>query len=99
MAEPEHSKIIAQAAKEVLAPLGFRRSGRSRLWLADHGYWLGVVEFQPSGFSKGSYLNVAAHWLWRPPPHVMTFDYFHPDQTRPYIDFVDAAQFTPLAVE
>jgi len=24
-----------------------------------------VVEFQPSGFSKGSYLNVAAHWLWQ----------------------------------
>jgi hypothetical protein len=99
MVEPEHSKIIAQAAKDALSPLGFRRKGRSRVWLADHGCWLGVVEFQPSGFSKGSYLNVSAHWLWKPPPYSLTFDYFHPDQTRPFIEFVDAAQFTPLAAE
>lgn len=59
-----HDKIIAHAAKGALQPFGFRRKGQSRLWLADHGWWLTVVEFQPSGFSKGSYLNVAAHWLW-----------------------------------
>ena len=47
-----------------LQPLGFRRKGQSRLWGGDHGWWLAVVEFQPSGFRKGSYLNVAAHWLW-----------------------------------
>jgi hypothetical protein len=99
MAEPEHSKIIAQAAKAALGPLGFRRLGRSRVWLADHGCWLTVVEFQPSGFGKGSYLNVSGHWLWRPPPYSLSFDYFHPDQTRPFIEFVDAAQFTPLALE
>jgi hypothetical protein len=99
MVEPEHSKIIARAAKGALGPLGFRRSGRSRVWLADHGYWLGVVEFQPSGWGKGSYLNVSAHWLWRPPPYSLSFDYFHPDQTRPFIEFVSAAQFTPLAAE
>lgn len=97
MREPEHSKIIARAAKQALAPLGFWRRGHSRIWLADHGYWLGVVEFQPSGFAKGSYLNVAAHWLWRPPEYSLSFDYFHPDQTRPFIEFFDAAQFTPLA--
>lgn len=98
MAEPEHSKIIARAAKDALTPLGFRRSGRSRVWLSDHGYWLRVVEFQPSGFSKGSYLNVAAHWLWRPPPHSLSFDYFLTDQTRPFIAFENAAQFKPLAL-
>jgi len=59
-----HDKIIAAAAKAALGPLNFRRKGRSRLWLADHGWWLTVVEFQPSAWSKGSYLNVAAHWLW-----------------------------------
>lgn len=59
-----HDKIIASAAKVTLQPLGFRRKGQSRLWLADHGWWLAVVEFQPGGFQKGSYLNVAAHWLW-----------------------------------
>jgi hypothetical protein len=64
MAENEHGRIIAAEARAVLAPVGFRRKGRSRVWLADHGFWLGAVEFQPSGFSKGSYCNVAVHWLW-----------------------------------
>ena len=59
-----HDRLIADAAKAVLRPLGFQRKGRSRLWFADHSWWLAVVEFQPSSWSKGSYLNVAAHWLW-----------------------------------
>lgn len=59
-----HDRIIADAAKAALGPLGFKRKGRSRTWVADHGWWLTVVEFQPSAWSKGSYLNVAAHWLW-----------------------------------
>lgn len=58
-----HDKIIAEAAKAALRSLGFQRKGRSRTWLADHGWWLTIVEFQPSAWSKGSYLNVAAHWL------------------------------------
>lgn len=59
-----HDVIIAHAAKSALYPLGFRRKGRSRLWFLDRDWWLAVVEFQPSGWAKGSYLNVAAHWLW-----------------------------------
>lgn len=59
-----HDKIIANAAKATLRPLGFQRKGQSRLWFFDHSWWLAVVEFQPSSWSKGSYLNVAAHWLW-----------------------------------
>ena len=59
-----HDKIIANAAKTALRPFDFQRKGRSRLWFFDHSWWLAVVEFQPSSWSKGSYLNVAAHWLW-----------------------------------
>jgi hypothetical protein len=69
-----HNKIIAAAAKRVLQPLGFERKGRSRTWLADHDWWLTVVEFQPSGWSRGSYLNVAAHWLWNESGY-LSFDY------------------------
>jgi hypothetical protein len=69
-----HDKITADAAKRALQPLGFRRKGQSRLWLADHDWWLAVVEFQPSGFRKGSYLNVAAHWLWSNGGYI-TFDF------------------------
>lgn len=59
-----HSRIIAAAAKKELVPLGFRQQGRSRLWLADRGSWLNVVEFTPSRWSKGVSLTNAAHWLW-----------------------------------
>lgn len=69
-----HDKIIADAAKSALGPLAFRRKGRSRTWLADHGWWLTIVEFQPSSWSKGSYLNVGAHWLWYD-SDFLNFDY------------------------
>lgn len=69
-----HDRIIADAAKIALGSLGFRRKGRSRTWLADHSWWLIVVEFQPSAWSKGSYLNVAAHWLWSETGH-LSFDF------------------------
>jgi len=95
-AKGEHDRILAAAARAELIPLGFWRKGRSRLWLADRGFWLAVVEFQPSGFSKGSYLNVAAYWLWSAQPHYLTFSYSL-DRQKPWIAFENAEQFTPLA--
>ena len=59
-ADSQHNRIIARAAKRRLEPLGCLQKGRSRTWIDDHGWWIGVVEFQPSGWSKGSYLNVGA---------------------------------------
>ena len=66
----EVGKIIASVAKQVLAPLGVRRKGRSRTWLDDHGWWLGIVEFQPSNWGAGSYLNVGLMFLWQPVDHL-----------------------------
>jgi hypothetical protein len=34
------------------------------MWVADRGWWLHNVEFQPSGFTVGSYLNVGLQHLW-----------------------------------
>lgn len=89
-----HDKIIASAAKAALAPLGFRRKGRSRTWFADLGWWLLVVEFQPSSWSKGSYLNVAAHWLWVSKGH-MSFDFG--GRSPEYIEYQSDEQFAPEA--
>jgi hypothetical protein len=61
----DHNRVIANAAREMLGPLGLIRKGRSRTWLDDNDWWLGVVEFQPSSWTRGSYLNVGAMWLWR----------------------------------
>jgi hypothetical protein len=60
----DHNRVIAKVAHEALAPLGLVRKGRSRTWLDDHHWWVGVVEFQPSSWRRGSYLNVGAMWLW-----------------------------------
>ena len=30
----------------------------------DNGYFFTVIEFQPSGYAKGFYLNIALHFLW-----------------------------------
>ncbi len=82
--------LIAAAAKQALQPAGFRRKGRSRVWLADHGWWLNVVEYQPSGWSKGTYLNIAAHWLWSNSGHI-SFDFG--GRTAGFEEYVSVEQF------
>ncbi|MGB8368697.1 MAG: hypothetical protein ACLPYZ_04045 [Limisphaerales bacterium] len=59
----DHNKLIAEVAKQTLLPAGLRRKGKSRVYYDDNGWWCTIVEFQPSGFSKGSYLNVGICWL------------------------------------
>ena len=64
-----HNKIIAREAAAVLAPLGVTRKGRSRLWLDDQFWYVILIEFQPSSWSRGTYLNVGVNWLWHPQEH------------------------------
>jgi hypothetical protein len=73
MPENPHGDLMAAAAKVHLSPIGMKRRGRSRIWLKDNGWWLAVVEFQPGAWSKGTYLNVAATWLWHAKDH-LSFD-------------------------
>jgi hypothetical protein len=44
--------------------MGVLQRGRSRVWIDDRGWWLITVEFQPSDWARGTYLNVGASWLW-----------------------------------
>lgn len=60
-----HEKIIADTARSVLVPEGLFRKGSSRVWLEDHGFYLIQVEFQPSAYAKGAYLNVGVSFLFR----------------------------------
>lgn len=92
----EHGKLIAAAAKAALAPLGCRRKGQSRLWFSDQRFWIISIEFQPSGWSKGSYLNVGATWLWRKQDY-FTFDVGN--RVAGFIPFESAEQFRPLIDE
>ncbi|MGW8365287.1 hypothetical protein ACWGK1_32645 [Streptomyces wedmorensis] len=88
-------RIITSAARESLKPLGLAQRGRSRLWIDDHGWWLGVVEFTPARIS-GSGLYVGAMWLWHDVGHLA----FHVDAVRIGSElFRTEEQFTPLALE
>ncbi|MDR2926132.1 MAG: hypothetical protein LBU76_09355 [Azoarcus sp.] len=64
MATGTADKLIAKAAREILKPTGLFQVGTSRTWIDDNGWFLTVVEFQPSSWSKGAYLNVAVSFLW-----------------------------------
>ncbi|AYG58476.1 hypothetical protein [Rhizobium jaguaris] len=62
----DHNRIIALVAKKRLGELGLLRKGRSRTWYKDNGWWISLVEFQPSNWDRGTYLNVGVTWLWNP---------------------------------
>lgn len=74
--EINHNKIINQAAREILKPNGLFQKGQSRVWIDDNGWFLIIVEFQPSSYDKGSYLNVSVHYLWGNKDY-LSFDYGH----------------------
>jgi hypothetical protein len=92
-AQREHDRLIAVAAKAALAPIGCLRKGQSRVWISDQRFWAVQIEFQPSGWSKGSYLNVGAAWLWYPRKG-LPFNYGY--RVADFIPFEGAEQFTPL---
>lgn len=95
---PSHNQLIKQAAKASLGSIGCRQKGQSRVWLDDHGWWVGLVEFQPSSWAKGSYLNVGATFLWRA-SGVLSFDFAVDDNCRKqgFHEFEDSAQFEHIA--
>lgn len=89
-----HGDLIATAAKIHLQPIGMKRKGKSRLWLKDNGWWLALVEFQPSAWSKGTYLNVAATWLWHAKDH-LSFDEFN--RVEGFAEFTEPQSFAIAA--
>lgn len=101
MSTPQHSKIINKVAREILKPLGVKRKGQSRIWLDDNGWWITVIEFQPSAWSKGTYLNIGVNWQWYPKEHY-AFDVGYREQG--FVEYEndqqfeeDARQFAELA--
>jgi hypothetical protein len=89
----EHGRLIAAAAKAALGPLGCKRHGQSRTWVSDEKLWAIVIEFQPSSWSKGTYLNVGACWLWRA-DRDLSFDAGY--RVADFIPFESTEQFAPL---
>lgn len=88
------SRLLAAAARARLRPLGLRQRGRSRLWLDDHGWWLGLVEFPSPRWSQGTGLHVGAMWLWQDVDH---FTFNVGERLRSTVDYRDDGQFAPVA--
>ncbi|WP_428820140.1 hypothetical protein [Microbulbifer sp. MCCC 1A16149] len=96
MSTPPHSKIINRVARQVLKPIGVKRKGQSRIWLDDNGWWITVIEFQPSAWSKGSYLNVGVNFQWYPQEH-LSFDIGYREAG--FVEYESNEQFEPQAQE
>lgn len=96
MSTPPHSKIINRVARQVLKPIGVKRKGQSRIWLDDNGWWITVIEFQPSAWSKGSYLNVGINFQWYPQEH-LSFDIGYREAG--FVEYESDEQFEPNAQE
>ena len=91
-----HSKIIKQVCKEILIPLGIFQKGTSRLYLDDNDYFFTVVEFQPSNWDKGTYLNIGLTFLWDyNQSDVLYFDFSRQPAARygKFVEYKNETQF------
>ncbi len=59
-----HARLISEAARTTLGPLGLTQWGRTRLWIDDRRWHLGLVEFEADGLTRGCSLMVGVMWLW-----------------------------------
>jgi hypothetical protein len=76
--------------------MGLSQLGRSRTWLDDQGWWLGLVEFQPSTWSRGSYLNVGVRWLWNVNDS-LSFNFGYRVEGTRFVEYQNDEQFAPEA--
>jgi hypothetical protein len=84
------ARALRDAGRRVLGELGMcHRRSSPRLWWLDRGWWLVNVEFQPSSWQVGSYLNVGLQHLWVVQDH-RAFEYGDrvPINGRQFVDLV-----------
>lgn len=62
----DHNKYLKVFVKERLSPYGIVQKGQSRTFLLDKGWYIIVIEFQNSGWSKGTYLNIGVDFNFYP---------------------------------
>lgn len=78
----DHNKIIKKIAKSKFKPLGIVQKGSSRTFLLDKGWYSLVIEFQPHGYYKGTFLNIGACF------HFYPKEYYSYDYNSRELDFV-----------
>lgn len=91
-----HNKIINQVLKDILIPVGLIRKGQSRTWLDDNGWFTTIIEYQPSSWSKGTYLNIGINFNWFIQEH-FSFDFGYRESG--FVAFKNEEQFTQKVIE
>lgn len=72
----DSTKIIKKVTKERLSVHGLKQKGQSRMWYFPGDYYLILVEFQPSSWDTGTYLNVGLDFNWYPQDY-FSFSFGH----------------------
>jgi hypothetical protein len=68
--------IIKKISKERFGVVGLKQKGQSRMWYFPGDYYLILVEFQPSSWDTGTYLNVGLDFNWYPKDY-FSFEFGH----------------------
>ena len=94
------NRIIKQVCEEILLPLGVFQKGTSRTYIDDNGYFLTILEFQPSAYVKGTYLNVALHFLWNGREALsLDFPFGQEVRIKGFVEYQNDEQFTDAVTE
>ncbi len=89
-----YNKIIHQQCNSFLLPIGVFQKGSSRTYIDDNGYFFTVIEFQPSSFARGTYLNIALHFLWNERQYLSyDFPFGQSVRVRSFVEYQNDAQF------
>ena len=86
----DHNKVLKKIAKERLKPYGIFQQGQSRTFLYDKGWFTIVIEFQPSSYSKGTYLNIGVDFNFYPRDY-FAFGYGY--REKGLDEYIDEEQF------
>jgi hypothetical protein len=92
----DHNKLLKKIAKERLKPYEIVQQGQSRTFLYDRGWFTIVIEFQPSSWSKGTYLNIGVDFNFYPRDY-FAFGYGY--REKGFEEFKDEEQFNKLVNE
>lgn len=92
----DHNMLLKKIAKERLKPYGILQQGQSRTFLYDKGWFTIVIEFQPSSWSKGTYLNIGVDFNFYPRDY-FAFGYGY--REKGFEEFKDEEQFNKFVNE
>jgi len=62
MENTDYNKIIKKVASKAFKEYGIKQKGQSRLFIDDNGWFIIIIEFQPSKFGNGTYLNIGINF-------------------------------------